>query len=150
TIVTTRTDHTRIVTVGPRRGFIERPMIRGGRPFVTRTYVVNGRSYAHVYVGAPYRGVVYYRYLPPRYYAPGFYVWVGRPWVAPITFTWGWGPWYGYYGYYFRPYPTYVDASLWLTDYIIAQNLQASYEAQQAAAAQGYPPPPPDPGYAAT
>ena len=126
-------------------------MIRNGRPFVTRTYVVGGRSYAHVYAGVSFRGAVYYRYVPPRFYAPGFYLWVGRPWYAPVRFSWGWGPWFGFSGYYFTPYPAYVDASLWLTDYMIAQNLQASYEAQQAAAAQGgygYAPPPPDQGYA--
>ena len=48
---------------------------------------------------------------------------------------WGWGgaPWYGYYGGYFAPYPSYPSAAFWLTDYLIAANLQAAYAAQAAA-----------------
>jgi hypothetical protein len=42
---------------------------------------------------------------------------------------WGWGgsPWYGFYGGYFAPYPMYPSAAFWLTDYLIAANLQAAY-----------------------
>ncbi len=51
-------------------------------------------------------------------------------------------PWF--YGGYFAPAPYYVSASLWLTDYIIAENLRASYEAQLDAQGEQYSPPPPD------
>ncbi len=75
-----------------------------------------------------------------------------------MALGWGWGgtPWYGYYGYYFAPYPVYPSPAFWLTDYIIAANLQAAYAAQAAAnanaqaAANAYaqansaPPPPPN------
>jgi hypothetical protein len=55
------------------------------------------------------------------------------------VYGWGWGgsPWYGYYGPYFAPYPVYPTAAFWLTDYLIAANLQAAYEAQQDAGAEG-------------
>ena len=82
--------------------------------------------------------------MPAYYYGPAFYGWAYNPWAAPVVYSWGWGgaPWFGYYGYYFNPYPAYATAALWMTDYVISQNLQAGYEAQaaanaNAAAAQG-------------
>jgi hypothetical protein len=79
-------------------------------------------------------------YAPGFYYGPAFYGWAYNPWAAPIAFGWGWAgnPWYGYYGGYFTPYPVYASPSLWLTDYLISQQLQAAYaqHAADAAAAQ--------------
>ena len=126
----------RVVSVGAHRGYVERGFVRGGRPYLRRTYVVNGRAYSRVYGGYYYRGVVYYHYVPAYYYGPRFYGWAYGPWGPPIAYTWGWGPWYGHYGYYFAPYPAYPDASLWLTDYLLAANLQAAYEARAQAQAQ--------------
>jgi hypothetical protein len=125
-----RGEHIRTVSMGAHRGFVEHPFTRGGRSYLRRTYVVNGRVYARVYRGYPYRGVVYYRYVPAYYYGPRFYGWAYSPWGAPVVYSWGWGPWYPAYGYYFAPYAAYPDASLWLTDYVVAANLQAAYEAQ--------------------
>lgn len=73
-------------------------------------------------------------YAPGFYYAPAFYGWAYYPWAAPITFGWGWAgnPWYGYYGGYFTPYPVYASPSLWLTDYLVSQTLQAAYTARAA------------------
>ena len=90
--------------------------------------------------------------LPRFYYAPAFYGWAYNPWVAPVPYAWGFAanPWYGYYGYYFTPYPVYPSASLWLTDYMISQSLAAAYQAEwtrasrrsrRAAAGQAAPPP---------
>jgi hypothetical protein len=55
-----------------------------------------------------------------------------------VPYAWGWAgnPWYGYYGGYFTPYPVYSSPSLWLTDYLVAQTLQAAY-AERAAAQAG-------------
>jgi hypothetical protein len=74
-------------------------------------------------------------YFPSYYYGAAFYGWAYNPWAAPIAYGWGWGgnPWFGYYGAFFTPYPMYASPSLWLTDYIIANSLQASYQAQAAA-----------------
>ena len=109
-----------------------------------RTYYRGGRYYAYGYRGGYYHGGYYYGYVSPYYYGPGFYGWAYNPWAAPVAYSWGWGgaPWFGYYGYYFNPYPAYASAALWMTDYVISQNLQAAYEAQaaanaNAAAAQG-------------
>jgi hypothetical protein len=74
-------------------------------------------------------------YFPSYYYGAAFYGWAYNPWAAPIAYGWGWGgnPWFGYYGAFFTPYPVYASPSLWLTDYIIANSLQAAYQAQAAA-----------------
>jgi len=97
-----------------------------------RSYYYGGRRYAYAYRGYYYHGYAYYGYVPPVYYAPGFYGWAYNPWAAPVAFGWGWGgaPWYGYYGYYFTPAPVYASPALWMTDYLLAANLQAAYEAR--------------------
>jgi hypothetical protein len=133
----------RVVSIGVSRGFVERPIARRG--FVQRTYVVRGRPYVRVYHTYNYRGIVYRRYVPAYYWGPRFYFWVYNPWARPVYWSWGWGraPWF--YGGYFAPAPYYVSASLWLTDFIIAENLRAAYEAQQEAEAEAayqYAPPP--------
>lgn len=140
-VVAVRPGGVTVVTIG-NRGFVQRPLARVG--FVQRTYVVGGRSYVRVYRNYTWRGIVYQRYVPAYYYGPGFYLWAGRPWVRPVYWGWGWGraPWF--YGGYFAPAPYYVSASLWLTDFIIAENLRASYEAQQEAINAQYSAPPPD------
>ena len=117
----------------PSRVSVERPV--AGRPgYTTRTYVAGGRSYVRVYRSYSFHGVIYQRYVPAFYFQPGFYSWVFNPWPGPVAFSWGYysAPWYGYYGPYFAPAPIYRSPSLWLTDFLIAENLKAAYEAQQA------------------
>jgi hypothetical protein len=153
-----------IVANGAHGGYVQRPyLVRNGRTYVQRTYVVNNVAYAGVYRSYGYRGYCcYYGYVPGYYYAPAYYGWAFNPWVAPVYYTpalWGWAgaPWYAYYG--FTPYPTYPSAAFWLTDYLMAANLQAAYAAQTEASQQAYqagvaagqaqaggPPPPPDNG----
>ena len=134
---TRRRDGTRVVGYGHGRGYAERGYYRGGHPYMRRTYYYGGRRYAYAYRGGYYRGVAYYGYVPPVYYGPAYYGWAYNPWPAPVAYGWGWGgsPWYGAYGYYFAPAPVYPYPALWLTDYLLAANLQAAYEAQAAAAA---------------
>ncbi len=128
-----------IVAYGRRGGYVQRPyLMRGGRRYFQRTYVVNGRSRVVMYRSYTYRGAVYYGYAPTYYYQPAYYGWAYNPWPAPVYYgpaAWGWAgsPWYAYYGPYFTPYPVYPTASLWLTDYLIAANLQAAYAAQAEA-----------------
>lgn len=131
-----RPDHSRVVAFGPRYGYVQRPLI--ARPgYISRTYVWGGRPYVHVYRSYMYQRIVYYRYVPAYYYHPVFYGWVFNPWRSPVVFSWGWGPapWYGYYGGYFEPAPVYPTASLWLTDYLLAENLRLAYENRREAEA---------------
>jgi hypothetical protein len=127
----------RVVSTGPHRGYVEHTFQRGGNEYMRRTYINGGRTNVNVYRGYSYRGVVYYHYVPAYYYHPVFYGWAYRPWSNPVYYTWGWygAPWYAFYGYYFTPYPVYSTATFWLTDYVIAVNLHAAYEAGAASAA---------------
>jgi hypothetical protein len=144
---TERADHSRIVAEHGGRGYVQHPYMYHGREFGRRTYYHDGRVYDRYYGRYGYHGVFVNYYTPAYYYRPAFYGWAYNPWVAPVPYAWGWGgnPWYGYYGYYFTPYPVYPSASAWLTDYMISTSLAAAYqnaaEAQAQALAAGGPPP---------
>jgi len=129
------------------RGYVEHPYEFHGQEYGHRTYYEDGRVYDRYYRHYGYHGVYYEVYAPVRYFPLGFYAWVYNPWFTPTAYAWGWGgdPWFGYYGWYFQPYPTYAGPAYWLTDYMIATSLRAAYEAQladaQMAAAYDRPPP---------
>ncbi len=132
--VVTERNGRRLVSTGPRRGYMERPYYRDhyGHAYVQRTYWVHGHAYAYAYRDHFYGNRHYYWYAPRYYYHPGFYGWAYHPWAAPVYYNWGWGPtapWF--YGGYFAPAPFYPTASLWLTDYLLAENLKVAYENQQ-------------------
>jgi hypothetical protein len=138
-----RADHSRIFVERGRPGFVQHPYSFRGHDFARRTYFYHGRAYTHIYHGFAYRGMYLNVYAPGFYYRPAFYGWAYNPWAMPIAFGWGWGgdPWYGYYGYYFQPYPMYPSAAYWLTDYMISSDLQTAYAAhQEAGEADGAPP----------
>jgi len=141
-IVTERPDKSVLVSTGPHRGYLQRPVVVDNRSYVQRTYIVNNVTYTRVYRPYNYGGVAYYHYVPVSYYRPVFYGWVYNPWPAPVYYTWSWynDPWYGYYRSYFVPYPTYPTASLWLTDFLLAENLKLAYQAQAQANASAVPP----------
>ena len=121
-------------------GHVRNTYAYGGREYVVRRYYVGGAAFPRYYHSYAYRGVYFDAYAPSAYYSPYYYGWAYRPWAAPVVFSWGWGrsPWYGYYGGYFTPYPSYPSANLWLTDYIVSQTLEASYRerVESARAAQ--------------
>ena len=135
-----RPDHSRIFAERGHRGFVEHPYGFRGHDFARRTYFSNGRMYSRFYHGFGFRGLALNVYAPAAFFRPAFYGWAYNPWAVPISFGWGWGgsPWFGYYGGYFQPAPMYPSAAFWLTDYIIANDLQAAYaNQQQAGGAQG-------------
>ena len=131
-IVETGRPGARVVNYGPRRGFVEHPLRPG---YISRTYVVGGHTYAHVYREYRYNNVVYYQYVPAVYYGPQFYAWAVTPWAAPMPYAWFGlatpAPWFGFYAGYFTPYQIYASPDLWLTDYVLAENLRLAYENQQ-------------------
>jgi len=137
-IVTERNGQ-RLVSTGPNQGYSQRSYVtRNGQTYVQRTYVVNNVTYTRVYSSYTYSGVTYYNYVPVAYYRPAFYGWAYNPWQARVYFSWGWygAPWYASYGYYYAPAPVYSSPSLWLTDYLLAENLKLAYQAQANAATQ--------------
>ncbi|HUO17513.1 MAG TPA: hypothetical protein VMX38_21200 [Verrucomicrobiae bacterium] len=136
-------NNVRIVNVGRGGGYVQRAYFaRGGRSYYSRTYYVHGVYRVGVYRGYYWGGRPYYGYYPGFYYHPVYYGWAYNPWPAPVYYGWGWGaaPWYGYYGpAYYQPYPVYPAAYFWLTDWMIAANLQAAYAAQAEANAELLP-----------
>ena len=130
-----RADHSRVVVDRRGRGYVEHGYGYRGHDYRARSYYYGGHYYNRYYGNYYYHGMYVNPYYPGYYYAPAYYGWAYNPWVAPVPYAWGWGgnPWYGYYGAYFTPYPVYPSAAFWLTDYIVAQSLQAAYVAQAAA-----------------
>jgi hypothetical protein len=132
-----RPDGSRLV--GYRNGgYVEHSYRYAGHDVYRRNYYYGGRTYSRFYNPYSYRGVAISVYAPSAYYSPGFYGYAYAPWGAPVVYSWGWNsrPWYGYYGGYFTPYPSYSSPSLWLTDYLVAQSLENAYQQQQTAGQQ--------------
>jgi hypothetical protein len=117
-----------------RSGYVQRPLVSHGHTFVQRTFIHNGVASARIYRPWSHGGREFNVYTPSRYYRPTFYVWAGNPWARPVHYSWGWNarPWYGYYGGYFTPYPTYAGPNYWLADFLIAATLEAAYLSQNA------------------
>ena len=131
--MTVRPDRSVLVSMGPRRGYLQRTLVRNGMPFVQRIYVVNNVTYSNVYVPRRYRGIELNVFMPRFYYAPAFYNWMFTPWGRPVRYSWYWHdePWYGYYRGYFRPAAVYSSPSLWLGDYLMAETLRVAYQDRQ-------------------
>jgi hypothetical protein len=139
-IVTERPDKSVLVSTGLNRGYLQRPVVVQNRSYVQRTYVVIRSPHASI-ARTTTEGVAITttcRFL----LRPVFYGWVYTPWPAPVHYTWAWynDPWYGYYRSYFVPYPTYPTASLWLSDFLLAENLKLACQAQAQANASAIQP----------
>lgn len=116
-----------------RAGYVQRPIVVHNTTYVQRTYIINGAATTRVYRPYVYGGVTYQVYTPAYYYQPAYYTWGYTPWDRPVVYQWGWEsrPWYGHYGGYFTPYPTYVSPSFWLADFMVATTLESAYLAQR-------------------
>jgi len=134
-----RADHSRVVAERGRGGYVERRYSYREHEFYRRTYYYHGRAYDHFYRGFYFHGVGLHVYAPARFYPVGFYGWAYHPWRTRVVYGWGWGgaPWYGHYGFYFRPYASYPSASYWITDRMMAAQLNAAYEAGREDGAGG-------------
>ncbi|HLJ39322.1 MAG TPA: hypothetical protein VKT54_13040 [Steroidobacteraceae bacterium] len=125
---------------------------RSERPgFVSRTFVSGGHVlYTHVYHQQVWhqfgRSFAYETFVPAVRFPALYYAWALGAWPRPVFYSWGWQmqPWYPTYGVMFTPYAAYTSPDQWMTDYIIAQNMQMAYQAQAAV-----PPPQPAPQPAA-
>ncbi len=131
----------RVVSTGRSGGYVQRAYVnRGGHSYYSRTYYYHGSYHTAVYRGYYWHGHAYYGFHAGFWFHPGFYGWSYHPWGAPVYWgvgLWGWGgaPWWGFYGGWFTPYPYYAAPAYWLTDYLVAAELQSAYAARQEAAA---------------
>ena len=134
TIVRTRPGGVVVVSNRYGHGYIGHPYRYHGIEYMHRSYYYHGAVYGRFYRPYTYWGVGINVYAPALYYPPAFYGWAYAPWAVPIAYPWGWAgnPWFGYYGAYFTPYPVYASPALWLTDYYVAQTLQAAYTERAA------------------
>jgi hypothetical protein len=133
-------DGVRIVATGKSGGYVQSAYVtRAEGSYYSRTYFRNGTYRTEVYRAYSYRGRRYYGYVPGSHFDEAFYSWASSPWTAPVFYKWDWSgqPWYGYYGPYLAPYPVYPAGTFWLTDYLIAANLQSAYAQRAAAVADG-------------
>ncbi len=138
-----RHDGSRLVADRGRRGYVERGYHYRGHDFARRSYYWHGHEYGRFYRGYGYRGLALNVYAPGFYFGAPFYGWAYNPWAAAISYGWGWGgsPWLGFYGGFFSPWAVYPSASYWLADYLIAENLQAAYDAAGAVSSASGPEP---------
>ena len=118
----------RVVAIG-HGGSVQRPMMFHGQSFVQRTYVVNGIVIPRVFRPWSFGGREFSIYTPMHFYRPAFYSWAYSPWRRPVSYGWGWEnrPWFGFYGGYFAPYPTYASPLFWLSDFVLSTTLEAAY-----------------------
>jgi len=114
-----------------RPGFVSRTFVGGGHVLYTRVYQDHvwhqfGRAFA------------YQAFVPAVRFPAVYYGWALAAWPRPVSYAWGWQvqPWYPAYGVLFTPYPVYASPDLWMTDYILAQSMQAAYQAQTPAPPQ--------------
>jgi hypothetical protein len=124
-------------------GTVERTLRPGlmSRTFISNGHVLYTRAYqSHVWHQFG-RTFAYETYVPAVRYPATYYTWALAPWPHPVTYAWGWRaqPWYPTYGALLTPYPVYTSPDLWMTDYILAQNMQSAYQAQIAVPAPGTP-----------
>jgi len=130
-------------------GVVDRPTPKG---YTVRTYVYGGRAVgARVFHGYHWqrrgRSIPYARVMPGVVFATSYYAWAVRPWSTPVSYQWGWQDqrWYGAYGGCFTPYPNYASLDLWMTDFILAQDMQIAYQANQPDSSPPSDDPPPEP-----
>jgi hypothetical protein len=120
-------------------GTVERTI----RPGLTsRTFVSGGQVlYTHVYQGSVWhqygRVFAYETFVPAVRYPAVYYSWALGVWARPVAYTWSWQvqPWYPVYGSLFTPYPVYTSPDMWMTDYILAGNMQTAYRVQSGVSA---------------
>jgi hypothetical protein len=129
----------RVVNTGRNSGYVQRSyVVRNSHSYYSRTYYYHGSYHTAVYRSYYWQGHAYYGFHPGFWYHPGFYAWGYHPWGVHVFWgvgAWGWGgaPWWGFYGGWFTPYPYYAAPAYWLTDYLIAAELQSAYAARQEA-----------------
>jgi hypothetical protein len=119
-----------------RPGLVSRTFVSGGHVLYSRVYQQHvwhqfGRAFA------------YETFVPAVRFPAVYYAWALGAWSHPVAYAWGWRarPWYPTYGLLFTPYPVYSSPDLWMTDYILAQNMQTAYQAQTAVPAPQPSPP---------
>jgi hypothetical protein len=135
TIVQYRPDQSILVSTGRHSGYLEDTIHQNGQSFTRRSYVSGKTVATHIYSPYHFHGQTLQHYLPAQY-SPAFYSWVYAVWGGPVRFPWRWRKptWVTFYKPYYVVSPYYLDANLWLTDYIFADTFQGNDDAQDGGA----------------
>jgi hypothetical protein len=107
---------------------------RDGNSLTRHYYDRYQNSRAYQYERAAYRNTYVYVYQPVYVWYDSY--WFYRPFCSHgfystyWSYNWWWfnDPWFGYYGYYYRPYPRYIYPSEWLVDYYWSSLLADEYQ----------------------
>jgi hypothetical protein len=140
-IVGERPDHSRLVSTGAHRGYLEHPVNYHGHDYTHRTYVNGDHRFTRDYSRYSYHGREFSNYVPHATYAPAFYGWAYYPWDSPAAYMWGWASsaWFACNAGFFDPSGAYMSGANWLTDFYLGQTLAESFDAGSQAGAASCP-----------
>jgi hypothetical protein len=130
-IISERPDHGRLISTGPHRGYLERPVSYHGHDYYQRSYVHGDHRFTREYTRYHYHGREFSNYVPRVTYAPAFYGWAYYPWDSPAAYMWGWASsaWFACNAGFLDPYGSFQSGANWLTDYYLGQTLAESFDA---------------------
>jgi hypothetical protein len=140
-ITSERPDHTRLISTGPHRGYLEHPVSYHGHDYYQRNYVYGDHHFTREYARYQYHGREFSNYVPHATYAPGFYGWAYYPWDSPAAYIWGWASsaWLACNAGFFDPSGSFQSGANWLADYYLGQTLAESFDAGAQAGAASCP-----------
>ena len=128
-----RPDGSRVFAAGRGASYVQRPWSYQAQAFDRRTYTSGGQLTQQFYRQYSYNGTTLDAYTPQRYYDPSLYQWALKSRTPPVAASWNYvsnpTPWYEHYKSYFTPESSYTNALAWMTDYLIANSLIASWNA---------------------
>jgi hypothetical protein len=138
-----RQDGSHVTVLPGGGGWVQHPFIYRGVEYGRRTYALGGMTYSPFYRIYPFHGTQLSVFVPASYYPPAFYSWATQSWRSLAVFSWSWqsSAWYGYYGGAFTPYSYYAAPSMWLTDYMLSNSMDASYRQDSAEGSTAGAPP---------
>jgi hypothetical protein len=132
-VLVERPDGSRVFAAAPGASYVQRPWNYQAQAFDRRTYTNGAQVTQQFYRQYSYNGTTLDAYAPQRYYDPSVYQWALRSRTPPVPASWNYvtnpTPWYNQYRSYFTPESSYTNALEWLTDYLIANSLIASWNA---------------------
>ena len=136
-IISERPDHGRLISTGPHRGYLERPVSYHGHDYYQRSYVHGDHRFTREYARYQYHGREFSNYVPRATYAPAFYGWAYYPWDSPAAYMWGWASsaWFACNAGFLDPSGSFQSGANWLTDYYLGQTLAESFDAGAQAGA---------------
>jgi hypothetical protein len=132
-VLVERPDGSRVFAAAHGASYVQRPWNYQAQAFDRRTYTSGAQVTQQFYRQYSFNGTTLDAYTPQRYYNPGLYQWALNSRTQPVPASWNYvshpTPWYNQYKGYFTPESSYTNPLAWMTDYLIANSLIASWNA---------------------